>query len=64
MSLILLAFGLVLLIEGLAYALAPSLIERMLEVLRSMPQPAIRQVGLLIALTGFLCIWGAWQLGL
>ena len=64
MSLILLAFGLVLVIEGLAYALAPSLIERMLEVLRSMPQPAIRQVGLLIAVTGFLCIWGAWQLGL
>ena len=29
MSLILLALGLVMLIEGLAYALAPSLIERM-----------------------------------
>ena len=31
------AIGLVLVIEGLVYALAPSLVERMLEALRQMP---------------------------
>jgi uncharacterized protein YjeT (DUF2065 family) len=31
-----LAIGLVLVIEGLAYALAPSLIERMLETMRQL----------------------------
>ena len=32
-------------VEGLAYALAPSLVERMLELLRSLPEAARRQVG-------------------
>ena len=43
MSLLLLALGLVMIIEGLAYALAPSLVERMLEMLRSLPEAAVRQ---------------------
>ena len=31
------ALGLVLIVEGLAYALAPSLVEQLLEALRAMP---------------------------
>ncbi|TMM50821.1 DUF2065 domain-containing protein [Sulfitobacter sabulilitoris] len=60
----LLALGLVLIVEGLAYALAPSLIERMLEALRQLPEPALRQIGLLAAVSGLLLVWAAYQLGL
>jgi uncharacterized protein YjeT (DUF2065 family) len=60
---ILLAFGLVLIVEGLAYALAPSLIERMLEALRDMPEQARRLVGLLCVISGLVLLWGAQQLG-
>lgn len=63
MSTLLLAFGLVMIIEGLAYALAPSLIERMLEMLRSLPEAAVRQIGWLIAVSGLILVWSAWQLG-
>ena len=63
MSILLLAFGLVMIVEGLAYALAPSLVERMLEALRSIPDGAIRQVGLLVVVSGLICVWGAYQLG-
>ncbi len=63
MGLILLAFGLVLIVEGLAYALAPSLIERMLEALRSLPEQARRLAGLLSVVSGFLLLWGAYQVG-
>ncbi|MEP2640801.1 DUF2065 domain-containing protein [Roseobacter sp.] len=63
MSVLLLALGLVMIIEGLAYALAPSLIERMLEALRALPQTAVRQLGLLIVVSGLILVWLAWQLG-
>lgn len=63
MSTLLLALGLVMIIEGLAYALAPSLIERMLEVLRTLPENAVRQVGLLIMVSGLILVWFAAQLG-
>lgn len=63
MGLILLAFGLVLIVEGLAYALAPSLVERMLEALRSIPEPARRLVGLLCVVSGFVLLWTANRLG-
>ena len=63
MSTLLFALGLVMIVEGLAYALAPSLVERMLEALRSMPEGAVRQIGLLALVTGLICVWGAYQLG-
>jgi uncharacterized protein YjeT (DUF2065 family) len=62
-SLLLLALGLVMIIEGLAYALAPSLVERMLEMLRSLPETAVRQVGWLVVVTGAILVWLAFQLG-
>jgi uncharacterized protein YjeT (DUF2065 family) len=63
-STLLLALGLVLIVEGLAYALAPSLIERMLEALRSLPESAVRQVGLLALVSGLIAVWAAFQIGL
>jgi uncharacterized protein YjeT (DUF2065 family) len=50
-------------VEGLAYALAPSLIERMLEMLRSLPESAVRQMGWLVVVTGAILVWAAFQLG-
>ncbi len=63
MGMILLAFGLVLIVEGLAYALAPSLIERMLEALRALPEQARRLMGLLCVVSGLVLLWGAYQVG-
>ena len=63
MSILLLALGLVMIIEGLAYALAPSLIERMLEMLRALPEAAVRQIGWLVVVSGVILVWLAWQLG-
>jgi len=62
-STLLLALGLVMIIEGLAYALAPSLIERMLEMLRSLPETAVRQMGWLVVVTGAILVWFAVQIG-
>ena len=45
LSNIFLALGLVLIVEGLVYVLAPSLVERMLEMLREIPEEARRQAG-------------------
>ena len=59
----LLALGLVLIVEGLAYALAPSLIERMLEALRQLPESVLRQIGLLAVVAGLLLVRAAHQLG-
>ncbi|MGB7242044.1 MAG: DUF2065 domain-containing protein [Sulfitobacter sp.] len=63
MATILIAFGLVMIVEGLAYALAPSLIERMLDALRALPEMAIRQVGLLVLVSGLILIWFGYQIG-
>ena len=50
LSWIVLALGLVLIVEGLVYALAPSLIEEMLAALRSLSIEA-RRLMWLVALT-------------
>lgn len=63
MSLLLLAFGLVMIFEGLVYALAPSLLERMLEMLREMPEGAVRQIGALVVVGGLILVWIAFQIG-
>ncbi|MEW9919005.1 DUF2065 domain-containing protein [Marimonas sp. MJW-29] len=63
MSLLLLALGLVMIFEGLVYALAPSLLERMLEVLRAMPESAVRQIGALVIVMGLILVWVAFQIG-
>ena len=57
------AIGLVLMIEGLVYALAPSFLEQMLEMLRRIPEAALRQLGALVVVAGLILVWLAFQLG-
>ncbi len=47
----------VLIIEGLAYALAPSLIERMLEAMRAMPLDLRRLIGVSAIAAGVAMLW-------
>jgi len=49
--------ALVLIIEGLAYALAPSLLERMLEAMRAMPLDMRRLIGVSSLATGVVMLW-------
>ncbi|MCY4302467.1 MAG: DUF2065 domain-containing protein [Aestuariivita sp.] len=58
-----LAVGLVLIVEGLAYVLAPAMIERILLVLSELPEAVRRQVGLLAVVMGMICVWIAFQFG-
>ncbi|MGR3322468.1 MAG: DUF2065 domain-containing protein [Pseudooceanicola sp.] len=58
-----LALGLVLIVEGLAYALAPSLIERLLEMMRMVPEDQRRLAGLTAIAVGLLLVWVAKALG-
>lgn len=59
----LLALGLVLIVEGLVYALAPSLVDRMLLALAAMPPEARRLVGMLALVVGLVLVWAAKTLG-
>ena len=59
----LLAIGLVLIVEGLVYALAPSLIEDLLDRLRTLPLEAGRMMGLAALAVGVLLVWLAKTLG-
>ncbi len=54
---ILLAFGLVLVAEGLAFALAPSRIEEALRALAAMPTEQRRMLGLVMLAVGVGVIW-------
>lgn len=49
--------ALVLIIEGLAYALAPSLIGRMLEAMREMPLDMRRLIGVSAIAAGVTMLW-------
>ncbi|MCJ7872203.1 DUF2065 domain-containing protein [Marinovum sp. 2_MG-2023] len=58
-----LALGLVLIVEGLVYALAPSLIEQLLIALRSLPDAQRRMLGLAALAFGLCLVWIAKTLG-
>lgn len=60
---ILLALGLVLILEGLVYALAPSLIEELLKALQSLSLAQRRQIGILVLALGAVLIVMARQFG-
>ncbi|WP_372887371.1 DUF2065 domain-containing protein [Shimia sp.] len=62
-GLVLFAIGLVLVIEGLVYALAPSLVEQLLEALRALPKGQRRTLGLAAMALGLVLIWLARLLG-
>lgn len=59
----LLAVGLVLIVEGLVYALAPSLIEDLLAAMRSLSMEQRRALGLLAIALGVVFLWIAKLLG-
>lgn len=63
MATALLALGLVLVVEGLAWALAPSAIEAMLEALRRLGLDQRRLIGLGALALGVVLIWMARSLG-
>jgi uncharacterized protein YjeT (DUF2065 family) len=54
---LILGIAMVLIIEGLAYALAPSLIERLLEAMREMPLEMRRLIGMSAIATGLAMLW-------
>ena len=58
-----LALGLVLIVEGLAYALAPSLVEQLLMLLRDLPEDNRRLLGLVGMALGLVMLWAAKSLG-
>jgi uncharacterized protein YjeT (DUF2065 family) len=60
---LLLGFGLVLIIEGLVFALAPSRLEEVLEMLRQLPVEARRLIGLGAITLGLLFLWAAQNAG-
>ena len=51
------AFGLLLFIEGLLYALFPSKMKNMLKTLEKMEVNQLRTGGLIFALIGFAIVW-------
>ena len=63
MAWILTGLGLVLLIEGLVYALAPSLIEDLLAALRQLSLNERRVFGFAFMLAGLMLLWIAHVLG-
>jgi len=60
---LLLALGLVLCLEGLVFALAPSRIEQVLEALRRLTPESRRLLGLAALALGVLLVWISRSLG-
>ncbi|MCG6903145.1 MAG: DUF2065 domain-containing protein [Rhodobacter sp.] len=63
MSVVLLAIGLVLCVEGLVFALAPSRLEDLLATLAKAPIETRRMIGLGALGIGVLLVWLAKSLG-
>ncbi|PTE16071.1 DUF2065 domain-containing protein [Pseudogemmobacter blasticus] len=63
MSLVVLAIGLVLAVEGLALALAPSRMEDVLRLFAEMPRDTRRMLGLVALAAGVALVWLARSLG-
>jgi uncharacterized protein len=51
------AVGLVLVIEGLLYAVFPRAVRRMMEIAREMPDSNLRAGGLMALIVGVLVVW-------
>ncbi len=54
---LILGIAMVLIVEGLVYALAPSLVERMLEAMRAMPLDLRRLIGVSAIAAGATMLW-------
>lgn len=51
------ALGLALVIEGVAYALFPGAMQRMMAQVLTLPPPLLRVFGLVAAISGVLAVW-------
>lgn len=51
------ALGLVLVLEGAAYALFPAQMRRLMEQMRLTPETQLRTAGLIAALVGLIMVW-------
>jgi uncharacterized protein YjeT (DUF2065 family) len=51
------AIGLHLVIEVLLYAMFPSAMKKMLNVMKDLPATKLRSGGLIFALLGFITVW-------
>ena len=51
------AFGLILVIEGVLYSLFPGAMKRLLEHVRDLPVQSLRTVGLISTVLGVLIVW-------
>ena len=51
------AFGLILVIEGVLYSLFPAAMKRMLEQIQTLPVSVLRSAGLFSAVLGVLIVW-------
>ncbi|MCP1334981.1 DUF2065 domain-containing protein [Futiania mangrovi] len=51
------AFGLMLVLEGVLYALFPGLPRRVIEVVAATPEQTIRRIGLGVAFAGLALVW-------
>lgn len=49
--------GLVLVIEGLAYAVAPALMKSVMAQMQDAPEQALRVIGVLAVALGVLIVW-------
>jgi uncharacterized protein YjeT (DUF2065 family) len=63
MATLLIALGLVLVVEGLVWAIAPRLVEDLLAALRSLALPERRLVGLAAIALGVALAWAGLALG-
>lgn len=57
MTLLALAFGLMLVLEGALYALFPGAMKRMMAQVLGQSEGALRIAGLSLAVLGFLIVW-------
>ncbi|GAA0291608.1 DUF2065 domain-containing protein [Rhodovulum strictum] len=62
MSFLVLAIGLVLVVEGLVFALAPSRLDEVVELIRRIPPETRRIIGLAAVALGTALIWLAQRL--
>lgn len=63
MAMVFLALGLVLIVEGLAYVLAPSLVERLLQMMRQLGLQERQLVGAMAMVLGLILVWIAHHFG-